>query len=206
MQHPPCLAPSALVISVLALAAPALAACPATPDDARAGLVIGFEDGATLTLTLLDNGLTREETAFNDGTDEGERVLALHGYLLTELHMTRGGTVLPGESMIRVHPPEVMAAPPLAPGARMQILSDETLDGETLPLTQVFTAGPDETLRIGDCALTARRIEVALDPETGDDRDQYLYLPDLQVGFYTGSTGGTLPPLALRPTSIRVDD
>jgi hypothetical protein len=203
MPHSPILALSALT---LALAAPALAACPTTPDDARAGIVIGFDDGATVTLTLLDTGLTREETTFNDGSDEGERTLARHGYLLTELHMTRGGTNLPGESLLRAHPAEVLAAPPLAPGETMQALTDETLDGETLSLTLVLTAGPDEMLRIGDCEVTARRIEVALDPEFGDDRDQYLYLPELQVGFYTGSTGGTLPPLVLRPTSIRMAD
>jgi hypothetical protein len=207
MTRPPAFAPAfvlALALPLALAAAPALARCPETAEDAKAGFTVTYADGSQSRISLTPEGLTLEEMAYNDGSALGESSVSRHGYLVSELHMTEKGARVPGQTLLRLWPADLLEGPPIAPGARAQVVTTETLDGMDFQMTIILSASADAPALVGDCALTTRRVDIALDPENGDDVDHFLYLPDLGTGFYIGSTGGGLPPLDLRPVRIEV--
>lgn len=184
----PRLTGAALAAGLTAVAAPAAAFCPATPEDARAGFVVLYDDDTSMASRLMPDGLQHDTETYRHSPGEGYFTRGLYAVFLVEETPMENGELLVDERWLFAYPGGLDSLPEIVPGLRWEgtaTFSDAEGNKETWHKT--VTAGALMPVTHSGCRM--RVIPVVLRSTDADDFTDFLlyeYVPALGMSLFRG--------------------
>lgn len=179
---------AAVLGAAILVPAQAAAVCPVTPEDARRGILIAYDDGLTVASRLLPDGLQEDIERESDGSGDGYFVLSRYGvFPLEEMPIDAGKRQL-AERWRFVYPQDIATLPQIVPGLRWQgvvTMIDGTEATEEWKMS--VTAGRQIEVVHGGCELSVIPVvSRATVPGEFDDFIGFDFVPALGLALYRG--------------------
>jgi len=178
--------PLAATALLMALAAPAAALCPATPEDAARGVLVSYDDGTTMAIRLRPDGLQEDIEAYNDGSTEGYFVLSKAGIFAIEETPMLGGRPESSGRWTFGYRGGREALPDIVPGLRWEGQVSQSEDGAP-PATWKMSvvAGRLMTATHAGCTMQVIPVVSRTEDETGFvDFLAYDYIPAANLAVF----------------------
>lgn len=166
----------------------AAAACPATTEDARRGILVTYDDGLTVASRLMPDGLQEDIESEPDGSGDGYVVLARYGiFPLEEMPVVASRRQVQDRWRF-VYPQDIATLPKIVPGLRWQgivTMIDGTDATEEWQMSVI--AGRQIDVVHGGCAFSVIPVvSRATVPDEFDDFIGFDFVPALGLSLYRG--------------------
>lgn len=166
----------------------AWADCPTTPEDARRGILLTFDDGLTVASRLLPDGLQEDFEREPDGSGDGYLVRSRFGVFPLEEVPIEAGRQQLQERWRFIYPQDITTLPEVVPGLRwsatVSVVEGDD-DAEEWKMTVI--AGRQVSITHAGCEFQA--IPVVTRTTLPDGHDDYIgfdFVPALGLSLYRG--------------------